>query len=652
MILLQVNQITKYFGAELILSNIKLEIQSNDRIAIVGRNGSGKSTLLKIIAGELSYDAGEIYKPKDVTLGYLDQHTGLDSERSIWDEMLLVFHDLQKMENRLRELELQMAEEAIHEDRTRFEKIMKEYDHLQMEYKERGGYQYEAEIRSVLHGLNFSDYDYSTKISTLSGGQKTRLALGKLLLMKPDILILDEPTNHLDIETLTWLEQYLANYDGAIVVVSHDRYFLDKLVTQVYECANHTLTRYVGNYSQYLEQKAKNYERQLKQYERQQEEIARIQEFIQRNIARASTTRRARSRRKALERMERIEKPQYDQKSARFAFEIERTSGNEVLKVSDLCIGYGKDMIAKNINFRITRGEAIALLGPNGIGKSTLIKTIARMIPKLAGSIQFGTNVTVAYYDQEQADLTSNKRVIDEIWDEYPDMLEKEIRSILGSFLFSGDDVLKPVSALSGGERARLALAKLTLKKANFLILDEPTNHLDLPSKEILENALIDYPGTILFVSHDRYFINRIATKVLELSKEGVTEYLGDYDYYVEKKQELEEIELAKKESTHYKKTAIPDEKLNYERQKEIARIKRLYTRRIEEIQDEIEKLETMIEEKQKLLLQPEVYMNYQEAGKINSNIEEAKRKIDILLDEWAELENKLNEAVLIEEDQ
>lgn len=652
MILLQVNQITKYFGAELILSNIKLEIQSNDRIAIVGRNGSGKSTLLKIIAGELSYDAGEIYKPKDVTLGYLDQHTGLDSERSIWDEMLLVFHDLQKMEKRLRELESQMADEAIHEDQARFEKIMKEYDQLLTEYKERGGYQYEAEIRSVLHGLNFSDYDYSTKISTLSGGQKTRLALGKLLLMKPDILILDEPTNHLDIDTLTWLEQYLANYDGAIVVVSHDRYFLDKLVTQVYECANHTLTRYVGNYSQYLEQKAKNYERQLKQYERQQEEIARIQEFIQRNIARASTTRRARSRRKALERMERIEKPQDDQKSARIAFEIERTSGNEVLKVSDLCIGYGKHAIAKDINFRITRGEAIALLGPNGIGKSTLLKTIARMIPKLAGTIQFGTNVTVAYYDQEQADLTSNKRVIDEIWDEYPDMLEKEIRSILGGFLFSGDDVLKPVSALSGGERARLALAKLTLKKANFLILDEPTNHLDLPSKEILENALIDYPGTILFVSHDRYFINRIATKVLELSEEGVTEYLGDYDYYVEKKQELAEMELAKKESTHHENTAIPDEKFNYERQKEIARIKRRYIRRIEEIQDEIEKLESMIEEKQNLLLQPEVYMDYQEAGKINSIIEEAKRKIDILLDEWLELENRLNAGVLIEEDQ
>lgn len=642
MILLQVNQITKYYGAELILSNIKLEIQSKDRIAIVGRNGSGKSTLLKIIAGELSYDAGEIYKPKDVTLGYLDQHTGLDSDRSIWDEMLLIFTDLQNMEKRLRELEQQMADEAVYSDRTRYEKVLKEYDQLQIEFKERGGYQYEAEIRSVLHGLNFADYDYSTKISTLSGGQKTRLALGKLLLMKPDILILDEPTNHLDIDTLTWLEQYLANYDGAIVVVSHDRYFLDKLVTEVYECANHTLTRYIGNYSQYLVQKAENYERQLKQYERQQEEIARMKEFIQRNIARAATTKRAQSRRKALERMERIEKPQDDGKAARFAFEIERPSGNEVLNVSNLSIGYGQDVIASHINFRITRGEAIALLGPNGIGKSTLLKTIAQIIPKLAGSIQFGTNVTIAYYDQEQADLTSNKRVIDELWDEYPTMLEKEIRNILGSFLFSGDDVLKPVSALSGGERARLALAKLMLKKANFLILDEPTNHLDLPSKEILENALIDYPGTILFVSHDRYFINRIATKVLEMSRHGVTEFLGDYDYYVEKKQEILELKQANEE-TNPGKTIVQDEKLQYERQKEIARIKRRYSRRIEEIENEIEELENLINEKQELLLQPEVYMDYQEAGKINVTIEEAKEKIDALLEEWDELEEKLS---------
>ena len=643
MILLQVNQITKYYGAELILSNIKLEIQSKDRIAIVGRNGSGKSTLLKIIAGELSYDSGEIYKPKDVTIGYLDQHTGLDSERSIWEEMELIFSDLQEMEKRLRELEQQMAKKAVYSDQHRYQKILKEYDELQTAFKERGGYQYEAEIRSVLHGLNFSDYDYSTKISTLSGGQKTRLALGKLLLLKPDILILDEPTNHLDIDTLTWLEQYLANYDGAIVVVSHDRYFLDKLVTQVYECSNRTLTRYVGNYSQYLVQKAERYERQLKQYEQQQEEIARIKEFIQRNIARASTTRRARSRRKALERMELIAKPQDDGKSARFAFEIERPSGNEVLNVSNLKIGYGEDVIATHINFRITRGEAIALLGPNGIGKSTLLKTIAQTIPKMAGTIQFGTNVTIAYYDQEQADLTSNKRVIDELWDEYPSMLEKDIRGILGSFLFSGDDVLKPVSALSGGERARLALAKLMLKKANFLILDEPTNHLDLPSKEILENALIDYPGTILFVSHDRYFINRIATKVLELSWNGVTEYLGDYEYYVEKKQEMLELKQLQEQKEREKK-AVQDEKPSYEKQKEIARIKRRYSRRIEEIQDEIEELEQLITEKQEELLKPEIYMDYQKAGKINAVIEETREKIDTLIEEWSELEEKLSE--------
>lgn len=643
MILLQVNQVTKFFGAELILSNIKLEIQSNDRIAIVGRNGSGKSTLLKIIAGELSYDSGEIYKPKEVTLGYLDQHTGLDSDLSIWDEMLLIFEDLQEMEKRLRELEQMMADEAVYSDQVRYDKVLAEYDKLQTEYKNRGGYQYEAEIRSVLHGLNFADYDYDTKISTLSGGQKTRLALGKLLLSKPDILILDEPTNHLDIDTLTWLEQYLQNYRGAILIVSHDRYFLDKLVTQVYECANHTLTRYVGNYSQYLIQKAENYERQLKLYERQQEEIARMKEFIQRNIARASTTKRAQSRRKALERMELIEKPQGDEKTARFAFEIERQSGNEVLNVSNLQIGYEDEPIASNINFRVTRGEAIALLGPNGIGKSTLLKTIANHIPKLSGSIQFGTNVTIAYYDQEQADLTSNKKVIDELWDEYPSLIEKEVRSILGSFLFSGDDILKPVSALSGGERARLALAKLMLKKANFLILDEPTNHLDLPSKEILENALIDYPGTILFVSHDRYFINRVATKVLELSTDGVTEYLGDYDYYVEKKQEMLEIQQEKEaREQQARDRAGGKEKSSYEQSKEIARLKRRYQRQIEEIQQRIEELENFVNNEEEKLLQPDVYLDYEQAGKISASIDEAKQEIDALLEQWAELEELL----------
>ena len=639
MIILQVNQLSKYFGADLILSNVKMEIQSKDRIAIVGRNGAGKSTLLKIIAGELSYDSGELIKPKDLTIGFLEQHTGLDSDKSIWEEMLSVFTDLQEMERRLRDLEQEMSDEKVYSNQELYQKVLSEYDRLQLEFKDRGGYQYEADIRSVLHGLNFHNYDYDTKINTLSGGQKTRLAMGKLLLSKPDLLILDEPTNHLDIKTLTWLEQYLQNYDGAILVVSHDRYFLDKVVNQVYECSNLTLKKYIGNYSQYLVQRAEQYERELKMYEKQQEEIARMKDFIQRNIARASTTKRAQSRRKALERMQILDRPQGDGKSAAFSFEIERQSGNEVLNVKDLAIGYGDDIISRNIRFRITRGEAIALLGPNGVGKSTLLKTIVKILPALSGSIQYGANVSIAYYDQEQANLSSNKKVIDELWDEYPNLIEKEIRDILGNFLFSGDEVLKPVSALSGGEKARLALAKLMMKKANFLILDEPTNHLDLDSKEILENALIEYPGTILFVSHDRYFINRIATKVFELSNTGITEYLGDYDYYVEKKEELQET---LNENLQQQENSKPvDKKSNYELEKEAKRKERQRIRRIEEIQNLIEELENEVSEKEQQLIDPDVYTDHVKVAEINEEIQKRKNEIEYLLEEWEQLENQ-----------
>lgn len=639
MIILQVNQLSKYFGADLILSNVKMEIQSKDRIAIVGRNGAGKSTLLKIIAGELSYDSGELIKPKDLTIGFLEQHTGLDSDKSIWEEMLSVFTDLQEMERRLRDLEQEMSDEKVYSNQELYQKVLPEYDRLQLEFKDRGGYQYEADIRSVLHGLNFHNYDYDTKINTLSGGQKTRLAMGKLLLSKPHLLILDEPTNHLDIKTLTWLEQYLQNYDGAILVVSHDRYFLDKVVNQVYECSNHTLKKYIGNYSQYLVQRAEQYERELKMYEKQQEEIARMKDFIQRNIARASTTKRAQSRRKALERMQILDRPQGDGKSAAFSFEIERQSGNEVLNVKDLAIGYGDDIISRNIRFRITRGEAIALLGPNGVGKSTLLKTIVKILPALSGSIQYGANVSIAYYDQEQANLSSNKKVIDELWDEYPNLIEKEIRDILGNFLFSGDEVLKPVSALSGGEKARLALAKLMMKKANFLILDEPTNHLDLDSKEILENALIEYPGTILFVSHDRYFINRIATKVFELSNTGITEYLGDYDYYVEKKEELQET---LNENLQQQENSKPvDKKSNYELEKEAKRKERQRIRRIEEIQNLIEELENEVSEKEQQLIDPDVYTDHVKVAEINEEIQKRKNEIEYLLEEWEQLENQ-----------
>ncbi|MDL0421742.1 ABC-F family ATP-binding cassette domain-containing protein [Caldibacillus thermoamylovorans] len=643
MILLQVNQLNKYYGADLVLSNIKLEIHTRDRIALVGRNGSGKSTLLKIIAGELAYDSGEIIKPKEVTIGFLDQHTGLVSDRTIWDEMLTVFEHLRSMEKRLRNLEQEMAKEEIYTDEGKYKQILSEYDYLQHEFKEQGGYQYEADIRSVLHGLNFSTFNYQeTKISNLSGGQKTRLALGKLLLSKPDILILDEPTNHLDIDTLTWLEQYLQSYDGAILIVSHDRYFLDKLVNQVYECAQTTLTKYVGNYSQYLVQKAENYERDLKMYEKQQDEIARMKEFIAKNLTRASTTKRAQSRRKALERMQMIDKPHRDDKSANFSFQIERQSGNEVLNVVDLAIGYGANQISKNIHFRIQRGDSIALLGPNGVGKSTLLKTIVGQLQALSGNIHFGANVTIAYYDQEQANLTSNKRVLNELWDEYPTKTEKEIRTILGNFLFSGDDVLKTVSTLSGGEKARLSLAKLMMLNANFLILDEPTNHLDLDSKEILENALVDFPGTILFVSHDRYFINRIATKVFELSTDGVTEYLGDYDYYIEKKEEMMEIQKLSEESEH-NQTQEPasdlDAKTRYEQEKELKKVERQKKRRIEEIETLIESLEMEIAEKEQQFLHPEIYSDHTKVAELNKEIEKAKAKIETLLEEWSELE-------------
>lgn len=643
MILLQVNQLNKYYGADLVLSNIKLEIHTRDRIALVGRNGSGKSTLLKIIAGELAYDSGEIIKPKEVTIGFLDQHTGLVSDRTIWDEMLTVFEHLRSMEKRLRNLEQEMAKEETYTDEGKYKQILSEYDYLQHEFKELGGYQYEADIRSVLHGLNFSTFNYQeTKISNLSGGQKTRLALGKLLLSKPDILILDEPTNHLDIDTLTWLEQYLQSYDGAILIVSHDRYFLDKLVNQVYECAQTTLTKYVGNYSQYLVQKAENYERDLKMYEKQQDEIARMKEFIAKNLTRASTTKRAQSRRKALERMQMIDKPHRDDKSANFSFQIERQSGNEVLNVVDLAIGYGANQISKNIHFRIQRGDSIALLGPNGVGKSTLLKTIVGQLQALSGNIHFGANVTIAYYDQEQANLTSNKRVLNELWDEYPTKTEKEIRTILGNFLFSGDDVLKTVSTLSGGEKARLSLAKLMMLNANFLILDEPTNHLDLDSKEILENALVDFPGTILFVSHDRYFINRIATKVFELSTDGVTEYLGDYDYYIEKKEEMMEIQKLSEESEH-NQTQEPasdlDAKTRYEQEKELKKVERQKKRRIEEIETLIESLEMEIAEKEQQFLHPEIYSDHTKVAELNKEIEKAKAKIETLLEEWSELE-------------
>ncbi|MDT2048587.1 ABC-F family ATP-binding cassette domain-containing protein [Priestia flexa] len=646
MIILQLNGITKYYGADPILSNIKLEVQSKDRIALVGRNGAGKSTLLKIISGELSYDSGEIMKPKETTIDYMGQDTVLESTLSIWDEMLTVFKPLQRMEKELRKLEEKMGDPSYQHDSINYEKLLKEYDQLQISFKDLGGYQYEADIRSILHGFRFSNFDYSTPISTLSGGQKTRLALAKLLLTKPDLLILDEPTNHLDIETLAWLEQFLQNYDGAILIVSHDRYFLDKVVTQVYEVSQKTTYKYPGNYSNYLTQKAERYEREMKQFEKQQDEVAKLNDFIQRNIARASTTKRAQSRRKQLERMELMDRPNDGEKGANFSFDIERQSGNEVLKADNLSIGYEENQfIVKNINLRATRQDSIALVGPNGIGKSTLLKGLMNKLPFVSGEIQFGSNVAVGYYDQEQANLTSNKTVLNELWDDYPTTTEKEIRTVLGNFLFSGDDVLKIVSTLSGGEKARLALAKLMVQKANFLILDEPTNHLDLDSKQVLENALISYPGTLLFVSHDRYFINRVTNKVIELSAEGTTEFLGDYDYYVEKKAEMEERRELEAANMAEELSVGKSVKTSYIQDKEQKKLLRQRKRRIEEIEERIAEVEAQLEQNEELLCDPVIYQNHEESQRLNSENQTFQQELSTLMEEWEELQLIIEES-------
>ncbi len=643
MILLQTHQLTKSFGTDLILSNIHIEVQTGERVALVGRNGSGKSTLLKIIAGQMSYDSGQIMIPKDISIGYLEQNMKLDSERTLVDELQAAFTDLIHLEKELRELELKMGDSLSPED---YEQLMKTYDQKQIQFQNLGGYTYQAEINSVLNGLGFGDFPPDTKVQTLSGGQKTRLSLGRLLLIKPDLLILDEPTNHLDIDTLTWLETYLQHYPGAILIVSHDRYFLDKIVGKVFEVSNHQATRFHGNYSDYLTQKALDYERDLQAFEKQQKEVAKLEDFVQRNIARASTTKRAQSRRKQLEKMTRIDRPGQE-KSAIFSFGIEKQSGRDVLMVQDLGVGYPdqSNPLSDALNFQLHKAESVALVGPNGIGKSTLLKTIAGKLMKKSGDFSLGTNVSIGYYDQEQATLSSNKTVLSELWDTFPLLPEKDIRTVLGQFLFSGEDVLKTTGTLSGGEKARVALAKLMLQKDNFLILDEPTNHLDLDSKEVLENALIDYPGTLLFVSHDRYFINRIATRVLELSIDGLIDYLGDYDYYVEKKQEMaERAALEQAEAGALKAADHPQTKPSYEQDKERKRRERQIERAITQAEETIQSLEEKIASYEEDLTRPEVYSAHEKALEVNQSLEEARIALDQEMQQWEALQLELED--------
>ncbi|EQB8891003.1 ATP-binding cassette domain-containing protein [Listeria monocytogenes] len=647
MILLQVQQISKFFGAEVILDNIKLEVKTGDRIALVGRNGAGKSTLLKIIAGKMSYDGGTISKPKSVEIGYLAQNTGLESSKTIWDEMLSVFDSLRKMEADLRKMELRLGEPELYNDPEKYQALMTDYDTLQHTFKESGGYTYEAEIRSVLNGLRFYPEDYEVEIASLSGGQKTRLALAKLLLAKQDILVLDEPTNHLDIETLAWLETYLQNYHGSLLIVSHDRYFLDKVVNQVYEISRTKIDYYKGNYSSFVNQKQAKLEQMWKEFDKQQKQIAKLEDFVARNIFRASTTKRAQSRRKQLEKMDVLGRPQGDEKAAHFGFQFEKQTGKDVLMVDQLSIGYAKDKrIASNLTFEMKRQDSLALVGPNGIGKSTLLKTLIRDIPALSGEFHFGAGVKIGYYDQEQAKLTSNKTVLMELWDDYPELNEVNVRTTLGNFLFSDDDVLKNVQSLSGGEKARLALAKLTLLEANVLILDEPTNHLDIESKEVLEAALIDFEGTILFVSHDRYFINRIASKIVELAPEKATVFLGDYDYYQEKL--AEEKELARLDAEDRRKKGEQVEatasvrKLNYQEEKEQQKLLRQRKRKLEEIEKSMEETDEKIAELELQLTNPEVFQDHEKALEITQELDAVKADGEKLMEEWEQISEEL----------
>ena len=634
MIILQANKIERSFAGEVLFDNISLQVDERDRIALVGKNGAGKSTLLKILVGEEEPTSGEINKKRDLSLSYLAQDSRFESSNTIYDEMLHVFDDLRKTEKTLRQMELAMGEKTGAD----LEKLMQDYDRLSEEFRQAGGFTYEADIRAILNGFKFDESMWQMKIEELSGGQNTRLALAKTLLEKPNLLVLDEPTNHLDIETIAWLENYLVNYSGALLIVSHDRYFLDKVATITLDLTKHSLDRYVGNYSSFVEQKEQKLLTEAKNYEKQQKEIAALEDFVNRNLVRASTTKRAQSRRKQLEKMERLDKPEAGTKSAHMTFHSDKASGNVVLTVEEAAVGYDDQILSEPINLDIRKMNAVAMVGPTGIGKSTLIKSIVGQIPFIKGEARFGANVEVGYYDQTQSKLTPHNSVLDEIWNDFKLTPEVEIRNRLGAFLFSGDDVKKTVGMLSGGERARLLLAKLSMENNNFLILDEPTNHLDIDSKEVLENALIDFDGTLLFVSHDRYFINRVATQVLELSEEGSTLYLGDYDYYLEKKAELEALAAAQAEAvpvSSNEEVISNDYHLQKQNQKELRKI----TRRIEQLEAEMEELDQKIQDITETMHSTN---DAADLVQLQSELDQLTVQQEAVMEEWAELSEQV----------
>ena len=633
--LIQLNNVTKNFVVNEIFSNVKMEINDKDRVAIVGRNGAGKSTLLKIISGELSFDSGERTVSKNTTIGYLSQEFIVREDLSIYEEMITCFDEIISLEANLEKLSYELTPENIENNPG----LLDRFDRLQNEVLTHKDYHYKSKIESVLYGLDFTKDVFDKKISTFSGGEKTRLSMAKLLLSEPDLLILDEPTNHLDMENVAWLENYLSSYNGAIVIVSHDRYFLDKVVNVVYNLEFGKLKKYVGNYSKFLKQYEEDYEKQLKEFTSQQKDIKRLEEFVQKNIARASTSKMAKSRQKVLDKMELIDNPKKDDKAANIEFNIKEQSGRDVLMIENLKVGYDGKQVGNAYNFSVYKGDRIAIVGRNGIGKSTLIKTIAKKQNAIGGSVHYGSKVSLGYYDQKQAEFESSKTILNELWDEYPLMKEAEVRTVLGRFLFRGDSVLKIVRDLSGGEKARLQLAKLMLEKNNLLVLDEPTNHLDITSKQVLEDALENYEGTIVFVSHDRYFINKIANKVLDITGDDYSIYLGNYDYYLEKReQELIAKKLKEEKTAEVQEKVANDYALGKEEKKRIRKLER--TR--EELLEKIESLEEKVTLVNNELTKEEVYTDAIKVQEYNEELRSLNQEIEDLNNTWLEIEEEL----------
>lgn len=639
MIIAQAQDLEQRFGGNTIFSNISFSVPDNARIGLVGPNGAGKTTLLKIMTGQQEPTSGQFTINKGLKVGYIAQENALDEDKTIWDEMLTVFDNLIEKNKRITKMQEQIAEHPEDED------LLQRYDQLAYDFEQEGGFTYQAEIKSILNGFNFKENTWQKVIGTLSGGEKTRLAFVKLLLQKPPVLLLDEPTNYLDLDTLDWLEAFLKNYQGAIITVSHDQYFLDHLANQIFELNFGKLTTFKGNYSQYVKERELMNNQQEAAYEKQQEKIKKEEEFIQKNLVRASTTKRAQSRRKALDKMERIKPPKHKQK-VRINFTSDRPSGKEVLIAKDLTIGYPDKTMVSDIDFQVNKNDRVAIIGPNGIGKSTLLKTIMKKLEPKDGSIKYGASLDIGYYDQELQSLDPSKTVLDTIWDRHKTMPEKDVRSILASFLFTAEDIDKTVGQLSGGQKARLTLTVLSLEKDNFLLMDEPTNHLDIEAKEVLEQALDTYDGTLLFVSHDRYFINELANKIISVRDGHAKIYNGNYSYYLdEKAKQAAAVQEAEAEQTESTTSANQNKgKLSYQEQKARDSQKRKLERAVSEAEARIEKLEAEEQEIQTEMANPDIAASFEKLGPLQEKLSAVQEQLDQANTDWENALETLDE--------